>query len=94
MPNIHDLPAQERSALVIRLRKIEGQAKGVQRMIEEGRDCLDVITQIAAIRAAANALGGELLEDFALRCLQHPEDFTSPEHSVEQAVHALVRGWH
>ncbi len=92
MSSIHNLPDHERGNLLVRLKKIEGQAKGVQRMIEEGRDCLDVMTQIAAIRSAANALGGELLENYALRCLQHPEDFLSPKQAVEQAVHALVHG--
>jgi DNA-binding FrmR family transcriptional regulator len=61
-------------------------------MIEDGRDCLDVMTQIVAMRSAANALGGELLEDVALRCLRHPEDFASPQQAIEQAVHVLVRG--
>jgi DNA-binding FrmR family transcriptional regulator len=61
-------------------------------MVEEGRDCLDVINQLAAVKAAVNALSGELLEAFALRCLRHPEEFSSPERAVEQAVRALVRG--
>ena len=92
MPSIHHLPGEERRALVVRLRKIEGQAKGIQRMIEDGRDCLDVLTQITALRAAVNAVGGELLEDVALHCVHHPEEFTSPEQAVKQAVHALVHG--
>ena len=91
MPTIHDLPDKERTALVVRLKRIEGQARGIQRMIEEDRDCLDVMTQIVAMRAAVNAVGGELLEEIALRCLQQPEGFDSPEQAVEQAVHMLVR---
>lgn len=74
-----------------RLRRIEGQIKGVQRMIEEGRDPRDVMTQIAAVRAATTAVGAEVLAAFALRCLRHPEEFTSPEAAIEEAVHALAR---
>jgi CsoR family transcriptional regulator, copper-sensing transcriptional repressor len=89
--SILNLPEGQRTEMIDRLKKIEGQAKGIQRMIEEGRDCIDVMNQVAAVKAAANALSGEMLEAFALRCLQHPEEFPSPREAVEQAVRALVR---
>lgn len=92
MPSVHKLSESEREEMLARLKKIEGQTKGIQRMFEEGRDCLDVINQLAAVRAAVNALNGEMLEAFALRCLRHPEEFDAPERAVEQAVRALVRG--
>jgi DNA-binding FrmR family transcriptional regulator len=91
MASIHNLPEDDRTDIVDRLKRIEGQAKGIQRMVEEGRDCLDVMNQLAAVKAAVNSLSGELLEAFALRCLQHPEEFPSPQVAVEQAVKALVR---
>ena len=91
MPSIHNLPAAERADLIARLKKIEGQAKGVQRMIEEGRECADVLQQAASIKAAVNGLSGELLEAYALRCLRHPEEFASPERAVHEAVQAIVR---
>jgi DNA-binding FrmR family transcriptional regulator len=92
MPSIHNLPQEERDDFVARLKRIEGQSKGIQKMIEEGRECADVMNQVAAVKAAVTALSGELLEAFALRCLRHPEEFQSPEAAVEQAVRALVRG--
>jgi DNA-binding FrmR family transcriptional regulator len=88
---MHNLPAGARDDLVARLKRIEGQAKGIQRMIDDGRDCVEVMNQIAAIKAAVTALSGEALEAFALHCLRHPGDFASPEQAVEQAVRALVR---
>lgn len=91
MPSIHSLPAEERAEINARLKRIEGQAKGIQKMIDEGRDCVEVMNQVAAVRAAVTALSGEMLEAFALRCLRHPEDFPSPEQAIEQAVRALVR---
>jgi DNA-binding FrmR family transcriptional regulator len=91
MASIHNLTEAERTDIVDRLKRIEGQAKGIQRMVDEGRDCLDVMNQLAAVKAAVNSLSGELLEAFALRCLQHPEEFPSPQLAVEQAVRALVR---
>ena len=92
MASIHNLSEAERADLTARLKKIEGQAKGIQRMIEEGRDCLDVINQMAAVKSADAAVNGELLEAFALRCLRHPAEFGAPEKAIEQAVRALVRG--
>lgn len=91
MPSIHNLPAMEREEFIARLKRVEGQAKGVQKMIEEGRDCVDVLNQLSAVRAAVTALSGEMLEAFALRCLRHPEEFSSPEKAVEEVVRALVR---
>lgn len=91
MPSIKNLPEAERIEMIDRLKRIEGQAKGIQRMIDDGRDCVDVMNQLAAVKAAVNALSGELLEAFAIRCLQHPDEFPSPQKAVEEAVRAMVR---
>lgn len=91
MPSMHAMSEEQRAGLIDRLRKIEGQAKGVQKMIDDGRECMDVVTQLAAIKAAVNTLSGELLEAYALRCLKHPGEFDTPERAVEEAVRALVR---
>ena len=91
MPSTSHLLADARADLLARLIRIEGQAKGIRRMVEDGRDCLDVLNQIAAVKAAVNALSGEMLETFSLYCLRHPEAFSSPEQAIEQAVRAIVR---
>lgn len=91
MPSIHNLPLDERTDMIARLKRVEGQAKGIQKMIDEGRDCVEVMNQVAAVKAAVNALAGEMLEAFALHCLRHPMEFASPELAIEQAVRALVR---
>ena len=46
-----------------RIARIEGQMKGIRRMVEEGRECIDVIQQVTAIRQAIAMLGIELLKD-------------------------------
>lgn len=91
MPSIHNLPVEERSDMIARLKRVEGQTKGIQKMIDEGRDCLEVMNQVAAVKAAVNALSGEMLGTFALHCLRHPMEFASPEQAIEEAVRALVR---
>jgi DNA-binding FrmR family transcriptional regulator len=86
-----NLPEQERAEILARLKRIEGQAKGVQRMVEEGRDCVEVLTQLAAMKAATTSLSAQLLEDFAIYCLRHPSEFASPEDAVRQVVRVMVR---
>ncbi|MDP3957603.1 MAG: metal-sensitive transcriptional regulator [bacterium] len=53
----------ERDKMLSRIARIEGQLRGVRRMVEGGEECLDVITQISAIREAVAMLGVELLKD-------------------------------
>ncbi len=53
----------EKSQIIMRIARVEGQLHGVRRMIEEGRECLDIITQISAVREAVARLGVELLRN-------------------------------
>src|ERR687897_524221 len=52
-----------------RLRRIEGQVRGVDRMVEEDRYCIDVLTQISAIQAALDKVALGLLDDHARHCM-------------------------
>jgi DNA-binding FrmR family transcriptional regulator len=52
-----------------RLRRIEGQVGGVLRMVEEDRYCVDLLTQISAIRAALHKVEGEILRDHVSHCV-------------------------
>mgnify|MGYP002398616729 CR=1 FL=1 len=57
------MPKNESSPVLSRIARIEGQLKGIRRMVEEKKECLDIITQISAIREAVAMLGVELLKD-------------------------------
>ena len=52
-----------------RLNRISGQVSGIQRMVDEKRYCVDILTQIAAVRSALDALGVELLSDHMESCV-------------------------
>jgi CsoR family transcriptional regulator, copper-sensing transcriptional repressor len=54
-----------------RLSRIEGQVRGLARMVEDDRYCIDVITQIAAIRAALRGVEEEILKDHVAHCVEH-----------------------
>jgi DNA-binding FrmR family transcriptional regulator len=54
-----------------RLTRIEGQVRGLSRMVEEDRYCIDIVTQIAAVRAALRRLEEEILRDHVGHCVEH-----------------------
>ncbi len=60
-----------KSSCLKRLTRIEGQVRGVARMVEENRYCIDVITQISAVRAALRGVEEELLRDHVGHCVEH-----------------------
>ena len=57
-----------------RLRRIAGQIGGIERMVDEERYCIDILTQISAIQAALDKVGLRLLEQHAAHCVIGPED--------------------
>jgi len=61
---------KDKDNLLRRLKRIEGQVKGVQRMIDEEKYCVDVLTQIAAVRAALNKVGMIVFENHTRGCLK------------------------
>jgi DNA-binding FrmR family transcriptional regulator len=61
--------AKAHNQLNARLNRITGQIAGIQRMAEEGRYCVDILTQIAAVRSALDALGVELLTNHLESCV-------------------------
>src|SRR6266481_2049888 len=54
-----------------RLSRIEGQVRGLSRMVEEDRYCIDIVTQIAAVRAALRRVEEEILRDHVTHCVEH-----------------------
>ena len=64
----HEHPADHRAQLS-RVNRIEGQVKGVKNMIEEGKYCVDILTQIKAVRSALKGLELQILEGHAEHCL-------------------------
>ena len=60
---------QHTRAVVNRLARIEGHIRSIKAMVEEGRDCADVLVQLAAVRAAVNQVGRVVLEDHVESCL-------------------------
>jgi DNA-binding FrmR family transcriptional regulator len=78
--------------LLKRLARVEGQVRGVANMVEEDRYCIDVLTQVAAVRAALEQISLGLLDGHARHCMlgegEAPED---PREQVEELMGAVGR---
>jgi DNA-binding FrmR family transcriptional regulator len=77
-----------------RLRRIEGQVRGVQRMVDEDRYCIDILTQISAIRSALDRVALGLLDAHAHHCVigaQSPTEREDRTSELMAAVGRLVR---
>lgn len=75
--------------LIKRVRRIEGQARGIERMMDEGRDCSEVVTQIAALRAAVDRLGYQLIWTNLRACLNDVELPKGMTRELETSLAAL-----
>ncbi|MEP4053269.1 MAG: metal-sensitive transcriptional regulator [Litorimonas sp.] len=83
-----------RAGVSKRLARIEGQVRGLSRMIDEDRYCIDVLTQVKAAQAALKKVEGELLKDHADHCLAAAiasDDQTERERKVSELVTLLLK---
>jgi CsoR family transcriptional regulator, copper-sensing transcriptional repressor len=84
---------QEKDAYLKRLRRIEGQIRGLQRMVEEDTYCIDVLTQISAATRALQAVAIGLLEDHLGHCVTQAVEEGGPDAQakVKEAAEAVAR---
>jgi DNA-binding FrmR family transcriptional regulator len=61
--------SKDKDALAKRLHRIEGQVRGIERMVEEDRYCIDILTQIAAVQTALEAVGLKVLDEHVRHCV-------------------------
>ncbi len=85
------LSTEARKDLIRRMRKIEGQAQGIQRMLADDRDCREVLDQLASVRAATQSASIALMKHYALACLHDPAQAESPEKALGNVIELLVR---
>jgi DNA-binding FrmR family transcriptional regulator len=81
----------DKEALLGRLRRIEGQVRGVHRMVEEDAYCIDVLTQIAAATRALQAVAVGLLEGHLAHCMVDAARDGDPSAKVKEATEAIAR---
>jgi DNA-binding FrmR family transcriptional regulator len=77
-----------------RLSRIEGQVRGLARMVEEDRYCIDIVTQIAAVRAALRRVEEDVLRDHISHCVAHAMasgDKAEQAEKIDELMDVLVR---
>jgi DNA-binding FrmR family transcriptional regulator len=82
---------QQRKKLIARLKRIEGQVRGVQRMIQEEADCSEILNQIAAIKAAIHHAGIIVFENHAQECIARSLDQEDSVQNLDEIVKVMGR---
>lgn len=77
--------------LIKRLRRIEGQVKGIEKMIENNADCRDILVQVAAVKAAITKVGALILENYSKSCILRPTDERVSEEEIENLIDTIVK---
>ena len=77
--------------LLARLKRIEGQTRGVQKMVEEDRYCIDVLTQISAVQAALDKVALGLLDDHVKHCVIEGHGPGSQDELTDEVMGAIGR---
>jgi len=95
-PHVHGY-TKDKEALVKRLHRIEGQVRGIERMVEDDRYCIDVLTQIAAVNTALESLAFKILDEHVRHCVAgaltsgDEADAAAKTEELLQAVHRFAR---
>jgi DNA-binding FrmR family transcriptional regulator len=84
----------DKSAHIKRLSRIEGQVRGLSRMVEEDRYCIDIVTQISAVRAALKRVEEDILREHIAHCVEHAivsGDADEQRKKVQELMDVLAR---
>jgi len=81
----------EREAYLKRLRRIEGQIRGLQRMVEQDKYCIDILTQVNSVTAALRAVGMGLLDDHVRHCVADSIATGDGDEKIEELMAAVGR---
>ncbi|MDD2401188.1 MAG: metal-sensitive transcriptional regulator [Clostridia bacterium] len=73
-----------------RLRKIEGQVKGIERMLDKDSCCMDVLVQISAVRAATSKVGVMILDNYAKECLSETFHEKESKEKLEELMKVIT----
>lgn len=79
-------------SILNRLKRTEGQLRGIQKMIEAEQDCSDVITQLSAVRSSVDRIMGIIVAENLKNCLEHPDkDAANQEEKIQQAIQMIIK---
>ena len=83
--------SRDQATLIRRLRRIEGQVRGIERMIERREYCVDLLQQTAALRAAVDSVALLILEDHVQGCVKSAAELGDADHYIEEVLDVVRR---
>jgi DNA-binding FrmR family transcriptional regulator len=83
--------SRDQAILIRRLRRIEGQVRGIERMIERKEYCIDILQQTAALRAAVDSVALLILEDHVQGCVRSAAESGNADHYIEEVLDVVRR---
>lgn len=82
----------EKKDILNRLKRAEGQLRGIQKMIEDEQECIDIVTQLTAVRSSINRTMGLVISNQITKALQDPNlDLAQQEEKLQQALDLIVK---
>ncbi|HLS91674.1 MAG TPA: metal-sensitive transcriptional regulator [Limnochordia bacterium] len=82
---------RDKAKLLARLKRIEGQVRGIYRMVEEDKYCVEILIQIAAVKAALNKVGLVLLEDHTRGCVRRAIQTSEDDEAIDELMDVIMR---
>ena len=86
-----EIAVEVKADLHKRLRRIEGQVRGIQAMLEEDRECRDIVTQIAAATKALEQVGFKMLASGLTSCIENPKKSAAQGYSIEEVERMFLK---
>ena len=83
---------EKEKKIINRLRRTEGQIRGIQKMIEDEKECIDIITQLSAVRSSIDRAMGLIVAENLKDCLEKPEKNPKEQaKKMKQAIHMIIK---
>lgn len=85
----------EKTKIINRLRRIEGQVKGIQKMLDSEQCCRDILIQVSAVRSAVNSVGSLIFERYSHTCLKNAKTPEEQERAVADllmTMNSFIKG--
>jgi len=82
-------PDEVKKSLLTRLKRIEGQVRGIQKMVEDDRYCIDILIQINAVNAALKQAGFSVLENHTSHCVLQAAESGEGEETVKELIDVM-----
>ena len=82
----------DKQKIINRLKRAEGQLRGVQTMLDQENECIDIITQLSAVRSSVDRIMGIILADNLKKCIENPDrDRNIQQEKLERAIQMIAK---